>query len=53
MLCIHYCLPDPCAVNNGACSFLCLLSAIESAGYSCIDPDDADTTETGRAYTIL
>ena len=34
--------PDPCADNNGGCSHLCLLSATERAGYSCVCPDNVN-----------
>ena len=32
--------PNPCAVSNGGCSHLCLLSAVNSSGYSCSCPED-------------
>ena len=33
------CFADPCEVGNGGCTHLCLLSATEPSGYSCICPD--------------
>ena len=30
---------NPCGINNGGCSHLCLLSAVDSRGYSCDCPN--------------
>lgn len=37
--------PNPCATNNGGCSHMCVLSAVEPAGYSCLCPSDYSLTE--------
>ena len=31
--------PNPCAEDNGGCSYLCLLSAVAVDGYTCTCPD--------------
>ena len=30
--------PNPCAEDNGGCSYLCLLSAVAADGYTCTCP---------------
>lgn len=38
-------VPNPCATNNGGCSHMCVLSAVEPAGYSCLCPSDYSLTD--------
>ena len=37
--------PNPCAIDNGNCSHMCLLSAIAPSGFSCVCPNDYILTE--------
>lgn len=40
-----YAVRNPCTVNNGNCSHMCLLSAVAPSGYSCACPNDYILTE--------
>ena len=41
-------VPNPCEVDNGGCSYLCLLSAESSQGYSCVCPTGVRLAANGR-----
>lgn len=41
----QYIVPNPCATNNSGCSHMCVLSAVEPAGYSCLCPSDYSLTD--------
>ena len=41
--------PNPCGDDNGGCSKLCLLSAVDPRGYTCAD----EGTRRIRVYTIV
>ena len=51
LLCVD---PNPCAEDNGGCSYLCLLSAVAVDGYTCTCPDgfvlDAHGTNCSGTY---
>ena len=42
-------MENPCEENNGGCSHLCLLSAIDPRGYSCACPDGIELDSSGRS----
>ena len=35
----YFSAPNPCEINNGGCTHLCLLSSTNSSGYSCTCAD--------------
>ena len=39
---------NPCAVANGGCEYMCLLSAVEESGYSCACPTGHLLHDDGR-----
>jgi len=39
---------NPCEVNNGNCSHLCLLSSISAEGYKCACPDNQVLTDNQK-----
>ena len=41
-------ITNPCGLNNGGCSHLCLLSGVESSGFVCACPDDIQLNENQR-----
>ena len=43
---------NPCAVNNGGCTHLCLLSSVKPDGYSCACPTDVKLYPDGRHCDI-
>ena len=43
---------NPCAVNNGGCSHLCLLSSVKPDGYSCACPTDVTLYPDGKHCDI-
>ena len=43
--CFIFTAPNPCGVNNGECNHMCVLSAVESAGFSCLCTGDYILTE--------
>ena len=40
-----YAVSNPCSVNNGNCSYICLLSAVTPSRFSCVCPGDYVPTE--------
>lgn len=42
---------NPCEVNNGNCSHLCLLANIEIKSHTCCCPNGMNTTDNGRTCT--
>ena len=40
---------NPCAVDNGGCEFMCLLSALSPEGYSCTCPTGIEVADDGRS----
>ena len=40
-----YAVSNPCSVNNGNCSYICLLSAVTPSRFSCVCPGDYIPTE--------
>ena len=43
---------NPCGSDNGGCSHLCLLSAVDPRGFSCDCPDEMTLEEDGQNCTI-
>ena len=39
---------NPCQLNNGGCSYLCLLSSTSNVGYSCVGADDVEMSHDNR-----
>ena len=42
---------NPCGSDNGGCSHLCLLSAVDPRGFSCDCPDEMTLEEDGQNCT--
>ena len=38
-------IANPCAIDNGGCTHLCLLSAVGPAGFCCVCPEGTDPSE--------
>ena len=43
---------NPCGVDNGGCSHLCLLSAAKPEGYSCACPTDIKLYPDGKTCDV-
>ena len=39
---------NPCQLDNGGCSYLCLLSSTSSSGYSCVGNDDVEMSHDNK-----
>ena len=44
---------NPCGIDNGGCSHLCLLSAVDPRGFSCACPDGIALQEDRQNCTVL
>lgn len=45
-------ITNPCAIDNGGCTHLCLLSAVGPAGYCCVCPEGVDLSECSGVQFI-
>ena len=45
-------IANPCAIDNGGCTHLCLLSAVGPAGYCCVCPEGVDLAECSGVQFI-
>ena len=43
---------NPCQVNNGGCTHLCLLSSVNASGYRCVCPDGYILNEDTRTCSL-